>query len=621
MKRSWLVALAVLLTGCVVDQASDHPSHDHDEALGVARSALTVDQEIAKASCSTSSAVVQGLSQQILDEIALCLKPGVLVKVPSDSKIDNDSVHPYLLKPAYDALKKAAASRADVIHVSSMFRTVVQQYFLWRRSSCYPAVATPGSSNHETGIAIDVSDPDNSTFRSVLGANGFKWLGSFDRFHFDYVGAGAVNLRGQDVLAFQRLWNRNNPGDKIAEDGDWGPQTESRLRKSPAGGFATGADCGPPPPPPVKPWPALEIEAAAEGADRFSDGASTAIVDVMEGDEYLVNLVVRNVGNEVAKDVTLGVWIEEPFVVAVRYDIESDWGHEGTFEINDANARADNPQHDGPGSAFALKINGLSPKETKRVRVKAKAARYSIGLADAPDVRVWVKDVPGVYTKEDFGAKATNVDGRQTYNAGDLKAWAPVDIYSRVRWSFDGGMLEGWNEGGAAEVNAEDESKGLVVTTTGDAPQAIGPETSFAAADWPAIALKASSTLSGPAKIWFTTADAPGFDAARSLDVTLPGSETREVVVRLADHPAWQGTITRLRIDPPAGAGTVAFDEIRMTDGGGIPAPTTPAAAPDGGGGDMAGACGCRTTAGAPSLPALTLMGALAALRRRRRRP
>jgi hypothetical protein len=220
--RSALWVSLTLLSGCIADTATP------DEELAVTSSALTVDQEISKATCSTSSAVVQGLSDQILEEIAKCLKPGVLVKVPSEPKIANSSVHPYLVKAAYDALKKATASRTDTINISSMFRTVVQQYFLYRRSSCYPAVAAPGSSNHETGIAIDVSDPDNSNWRTVLQANGFKWLGSFDRYHFDYVGAGTVNLRGQDVLAFQRLWNRNNPTDKIGEDGDWGPQTEAR---------------------------------------------------------------------------------------------------------------------------------------------------------------------------------------------------------------------------------------------------------------------------------------------------------------------------------------------------------------------------------------------------------
>jgi len=584
------------------------------EELGVSRSALTVDQEIAAASCSTSSAVVQGLSQQILDEITTCLKPGVLVKVPSDPKIANDSVHPYLLKPAYDALKKAAASRTDVLNVSSMFRTVVQQYFLYRRSSCYPAVASPGTSNHETGIAIDVSDPDNANWRSVLEANGFKWLGSFDRYHFDYLGAGSVNLRGQDVLAFQRLWNRNNPGDKIAEDGGWGPQTEARLKKSPAGGFPLGADCGPAPPT-TKPWPNLQVDAEAEGEDRFADGPSTAIVDVMEGDEYVVNLVVKNAGNDVAKDVSLGVWLEAPFVLAVHYDIESDWGHKGTFTINDANTRVDNPPHDAPGQSFTVKINNVSPDETKRVRLKTKALRYSIGAADAPDVRVWVKDVPGVYAKEDFGAKATNVDGRQTNNGGDLKAWAPVDIYSRVRWSFDGGMLEGWTEDGAAGISAEDKTRGLVLTAKGDAPRAVGPETSFAATDWPSLKLKAASDLGGTVTIWFTTKDAPEFDASRSVDVVLPAGAAQDVQVQMARNPAWSGTITRLRIDvAKSGSGTVVFDDIRMVNGT-EPGPVTPA---DETSEDPAG-CGCRAqrTSSAEWWAGLAALG-FVALRRRR---
>ena len=40
--------------------------------------------------------------------------------------------------------------------------------------------------------------------------------------------ATAVDLRGQDVLAFQRLWNRNHPEDKIGEDGKVELQNEIR---------------------------------------------------------------------------------------------------------------------------------------------------------------------------------------------------------------------------------------------------------------------------------------------------------------------------------------------------------------------------------------------------------
>ncbi len=627
-----LVTASVSAGGCVLDGASGNGGRGEGpiEELGIARSELTVDQEIAKATCSTSSAVVQGLSQQVLDELSTCLKPGVLVKVPSGGKIANASVHPYLIKAAYDALQKAAASRTDTINVSSMYRTVVQQYFLWRRSSCYDAVATPGSSNHETGIAIDVSDPDNSTWRSVLQANGFKWLGSFDRFHFDYVGEGSVNLRGQDVLAFQRLWNRNHPEDKIAEDGDWGPQTEARLKKSPAGGFPIGASCAPPPPA-TTPWPKLEIDAVAEGADRFSDGPSAAVPDLMEGDAYFVNLVVKNTGDAVAKYLVLGVWIEEPFVVAERYDVETDWEHPGTFEPSDANDRPDNPPHDKPGQQLAVKMNALSPGETKRIRLKMRAARYSIGLADAPDVRVWVQSVPGVYTKTDFGAKPDNVEGRQTDNGGDLKAWAPVDVYSRVRWSFDGGLLEGWDAGGEAEATAEDREKGLVLTAKGVDPQLVGPETSFDAAAYPSISLRAVSAIGGTARLYFATSDAPAFDEARALDFVLPaGATPQDVTLRLADHPAYGGTITRLRIDPgPAGEGAVIFDDIRMGD-----APATPpgdAGTGDGAGappaadasGEVAGGCGCRTvpsqSRASTTAWALALPIALGLVLRRRR--
>lgn len=596
MKRAFLV-VAVLLTACVADTGDE---------LATTSSALTVDGEIAKASCGTSSGVLKGLSDQIIDEITKCLKPGVLVKVPSEPKIANGAVNPYMVKPAYDALKKAAGARTDTINISSMFRTVAEQYFLYRRSSCYPAVAAPGSSNHETGIAIDVSDPDNSGWRSVLEANGFKWLGSFDRFHFDYVGAGAVNLRGQDVLAFQRLWNRNNPTDKIGEDGGWGPATEARLRKSPATGFPLGADCGPPPPPPTTPWPALEVEANAEGVDRFTDGPSAAVVDVMEGDEYVVNLMVRNTGTAAAKDVTLGVWVEDPFVVAVHYDIETDWMHPGTFELNDANARMDNPPHDAPGKDVSIRINGLSPKETKRIRMKVKAARYSIGEADSPDVRVWVKDVPGVYTKADFTAKATNVDNKQAFNAGDLKAWAPVDIYSRVRWSFNGGMLEGWADANNAEATAEDKSKGLVVAVKGDDPQVVSPETAFSASDYTAITLRASG--SGTARLYFATKDAPAFDEARALDLTVPSGE---LTVRLADLPGYRGTITRLRIDPSA---DITFDDVRMTA-----AAAPPGITPEGEAEATAG-CGCRIESRVESRGVWALLAMLILSRRRRSR-
>lgn len=587
MKTSLLPVLC-LLSGCVVDSTPE-------EQLATSSSALTIDQQIAASSCSTPDAVVKGLSDQVLAEIATCLKPGVLVAVPSGGGIANGATNQFMVKAAADALKKAAASRpGDTLNVSSMYRTIVEQYFYWRRSSCYPAVAAPGASNHETGIAVDISDPDNSSFRAALTAQGFKWLGSFDRFHFDYVGGGTVNLRGQDVLAFQRLWNRNNPADKIAEDGGWGAQTEARMKKSPTTGFPIGACASTPSPPPPTPWPGLEVDADAEAADRFSDGLSAAVPDVMEGDEYVVNLVVRNTGTAAAADVTLGVWIEEPFVRAVRYEIESDWGSPGTFKLNDANDRTDNPPHDNPGSTFAVKMNGVSPKETKRIRLRMRAAQYSIGAADSPDVRVWVQDVPGVYAKADFSAAAKNVENRQTFNGGDLKAWAPVDVYSRTRWSFDGGMLEGWSEGGSAEVTAEAKENGLVITSKGEDPYAVSPETSFPASEFSALAITA--TGAGAVRLYFATSDAMAFDEARTVDFMLPAAGKQSLVINLAQHAGWKGTITRLRIDPIA---SLEIDDIRLTSGSAQPVmPIAPTAVPAADDAPVSGSCGCEATGG-----------------------
>ena len=56
--------------------------------------------------------------------------------------------------------------------------------------------------------------------------------------HFDHV--ASPDIRGMDVHAFQRLWNRNHPEDPIDEDGVYGPNTDARLAQAPAEGFPIG---------------------------------------------------------------------------------------------------------------------------------------------------------------------------------------------------------------------------------------------------------------------------------------------------------------------------------------------------------------------------------------------
>jgi hypothetical protein len=53
--------------------------------------------------------------------------------------------------------------------------------------------------------------------------------------------AQSEELKSLSILAFQRLWNRNNPSDGIDEDGVYGASTKARLGMSPVEGFETGA--------------------------------------------------------------------------------------------------------------------------------------------------------------------------------------------------------------------------------------------------------------------------------------------------------------------------------------------------------------------------------------------
>ena len=60
-------------------------------------------------------------------------------------------------------------------------------------------------------------------------------------FEFDLV-----TNKGNDIRAFQQLWNKNNPSDKIVEDGRYSPVTEQRLKQAPADGFKLGPSCSKP---------------------------------------------------------------------------------------------------------------------------------------------------------------------------------------------------------------------------------------------------------------------------------------------------------------------------------------------------------------------------------------
>jgi hypothetical protein len=193
--------------------------------------------------CSTGTVIE--LSRQIAEEVD-CLMPGQLVRFDDGPTIEltSNAVLPYLSEAGRADLYAATmAGGGRVLRVTSGFRTVVQQYLLRRwfeLGRCgIPAAAEPGRSNHESGRALDVSNYDE--WITTMAAHGWSHNIPGDPVHFEHL--ASPDIRGADVLAFQRLWNRNAPDDPIVEDGDYGPETEARVKLAPAEGFGIGASC------------------------------------------------------------------------------------------------------------------------------------------------------------------------------------------------------------------------------------------------------------------------------------------------------------------------------------------------------------------------------------------
>lgn len=187
-------------------------------------------------SCSTH--VVRGLDQQVIDEINL-VSGNILVSFEGLNVRLGNAVWPFLQPGAKSALERAIRDRGVPMIVNSCYRTIAQQLILFNHyragGRCgIQLAARPPKSNHQSGLAIDIEDVMG--WKPHLERYGWRWFGPADYPHFDYVWGGR-DIRNTAVLAFQRVWNRYNPSDRITEDGGYGPSTEKRLNRSPIGGF------------------------------------------------------------------------------------------------------------------------------------------------------------------------------------------------------------------------------------------------------------------------------------------------------------------------------------------------------------------------------------------------
>jgi hypothetical protein len=137
---------------------------------------------------------------------------------------------------------------------------------------------------------------------------------------------------------------------------------------------------------------------------------------------------------------------------------------------------------------------------------------------------------------------------------------------STLDFDFDHGT-EGWRPSNDLDVFRV--SGGILHTrTTGGDPYMVRSKCRISAADVKAVRVRMSLEpgMGEGAQLFWVTADEPGMAQARSMHFgAVADGEFHDLLVPVAEHPLWTGTITALRLDPTGGGATgrVRIESIR----------------------------------------------------------
>ena len=161
----------------------------------------TLGSIIADAGCATDLAY--GLTVQLIDQINA---DGIsFSSIAGSDVVCSGGCVPFLQSSAVSGLRAATSSANDFITLNSAYRSSAQQYLLYQwylQGKCgITAAATPGTSNHEGGLAVDTSS--YSYWQSHLEGNGWRWYGPGDLPHFDFIAGGGVTGVPQSSLRAQ----------------------------------------------------------------------------------------------------------------------------------------------------------------------------------------------------------------------------------------------------------------------------------------------------------------------------------------------------------------------------------------------------------------------------------
>ena len=317
----------------------------------------------------------------------------------------------------------------------------------------------------------------------------------------------------------------------------------------------SGGGGNPPPPPPTVKKPKIKIWSKTYPSDSLPQGKSKGIADVFEGQVFNVDVFVEVMatGGQPKGQLHIGYWVETPYLKAVTYSIHSDWPKKDkkTWKINDSDSAPGNPPKKDPPKTGKINIYAMSPGETKRIRFKLRAEKYSIGAVDHPDLRAWVWHVDNFY-----GEMTGFYDKVEVNGAGvELKTYRQHDVYGKTHWEWNGTApeTEGWKAGNAiAEFKVNTSAHALAVKQGGQDPYVFSPKVALKASKWKGFKARIRQ-YQGKQKgqlFWITGGDGAWNEAKSVVFETQGGGEFETLAINASKNPKWKGTITKFRIDP-----------------------------------------------------------------------
>lgn len=336
-----LLAPVALLVGCAVDTGGPRRPPEYRTTLD---ELLLEDARRCDSGFEYPQSLVDGIGRQLVEELQ-CMDDTILEfyePCQETGCIWADGPQPLAMRPeVIVGLRAAATQEDDFISITAAYRDVAMQYYSrWYKENCDASfdAAVPGESNHQGGRAVDVRYYD--FWWDALLDNGFDHPIPGDRPHFELVGTAAFRaesaaLQELSVLAYQRLWNRNNPDDRIPEDGVYGATTKARLGFAPVEGFPTGA---------CPAGTGGDVGAPDVGPDADSDAGTDAESDAADTGD------APDSETDAAEDTT-GADTTEPDTAAdVTEDTEPDVTVQDTGAIEDTEDDATSPDVAVPDS-------------------------------------------------------------------------------------------------------------------------------------------------------------------------------------------------------------------------------------------------------------------------------